>query len=110
MHRVLSRPMGVHWAGWRTDTFALQSSGWSIAVDHDAYRNQYRLALRHRSMTLYAITNALTVERMRADVWMEQDLPVFQVQHVAASIEVIRMNAGFDFANFQPIDATPTFV
>jgi hypothetical protein len=108
--RLLSRPVGIEWAGWRTDTLRLQQSGWEIAAHFDHMRFSYTLVLRHRMMRLYAITNTLHFE-------MEQmleggrygdlgEVPVFSVKAVAPCIQfhTIPLTQSMHFTE---IDATP---
>lgn len=105
--RLLSRPLGVHWAGWQTTTLALQRNGWDLAVEHDYHRNGYTLLMRHEAMQLHACTSELTLERLPQEHW--EHAPVFQVRVVARSLQSAHM-PGLDFASFQQIDAEPRFV
>lgn len=105
--RLLSRPIGIEWAGWRTDTHTLQRCGWELAVDFDIRRLNYRLLLRHKMMALYALTNMHEIEQVVTDPGYDLSrLPVFQVVCVAPSIQT-HMVHGFDFTRFREIDATP---
>lgn len=106
--RMLSRPMGVEWAGWRTDTYTLQQNGWELAVENSYYDHTYRLLLRHRMMKMYAITAKETIENLPADMSFARNLPVFHIVHVAASLHAIQL-PGIDWNNFQQIDAQPQF-
>ncbi len=45
--RILSRPLRVHWAGWETDTYRLQRSGWKISAMQDVRGNRLQMAFRH---------------------------------------------------------------
>ena len=105
--RLLSRPMGVEWEGWRTDTWTLQQNGWEIATSFDIRCLAVRLCLRHRLMRLYAITGEEMIEHAMANPGFDASkLPVFRITAVAPSIETIRMY-GMDFSVFREIDARP---
>lgn len=105
--RLLSRPLGVYWAGWETTTLALQRNGWDLAVEHDHYRNGYTLLMRHEAMQLHACTSELTLERLPQERW--EHVPVFQVRAIARTLQTAHMPR-VDFAAFQQIDAEPRFV
>lgn len=110
--RILSRPMGVEWAGWRSDTLRLQQGGWRIAVEFEPYRREYRLAMKHESMRLQAVTSEMVIEDFgrHTSLYREAaDMPIFRVCAVAPSIQSAVVH-GFNFNRFAEIDATPTFV
>jgi hypothetical protein len=108
--RMLSRPVGVEWAGWRSDTLTLQRAGWELAVEFEYYRHQYRLLMRHKMLRLYAVTDMLTLENVMSDRFgmNTADMPVFHVIGVAPSIQSLQVQ-GISFAAFREIDATPRF-
>lgn len=102
--------MGIHWAGWRSDTLHLQNSGWKIAVDYDYYRDSYRIAMQHEAMRLHAITSALTMIQAEHDRHRDlSEMPIFEVVHCAPSIQSTQVH-GIDFSRFQQIDAAPQMV
>lgn len=110
--RLLSRPMGVEWAGWRTDTFTLQQNGWEIAVDYDIRYDGYRLLLRHKMLRLYALSDSQRIENLldsRYNPDVIRDYPVFHICGVAPSIQTMQV-AGVDFSRFKEIDAQPRIV
>lgn len=112
--RILSHPVRVEWAGWRTDTLSLQQAGWEIAVDFDPNRQMYRLLLRHQLMNLYALSDSRVIHRKR-QFETTPDFPVFRVSVVSPRIEVHRFEAprmygpSSSFENFQQIDAEPVY-
>ena len=108
---VLSRPIGIEWAGWHSDTYRLQQSGWEIAVEQDLYRCEYRLILKHSQANLYAVTHKEIFENPFEVVGLSYDLsrvPIFNVISVSSKIENFRCN--MDFNNVTRIDAQPTYV
>lgn len=104
---MLSRPLGVHWAGWETTTLKLQRSGWDLAVEHEFHRDGYTLLMRHEAMKLHAYTSQLVLERALHDQYYGENMPVFVVRHVAQSLQ--SAHVPLDFASFQQIDAEPRF-
>ena len=107
---ILSYPVRVYWAGFESDTHKLQQAGWAIAVDYEPYRQAYRLAFSHRMMRLYAITAEETIDNYSNVMGpgMESHFPVFQIQHCAPSIEVLRITD--NLSNFKAMDAEPMMV
>jgi hypothetical protein len=103
--------MGVEWAGWRTDTVALQMNGWELAVDFDVRYLAYRLLLRHKMMRLYAVSSCETIDNM-SDPSINVDaskLPVFRIVGVAPSIQTLSV-PGIHLSAFREVDALPTMV
>ncbi len=111
--RLLSRPLGIHWAGWQSDTFRLQQCGWEIAVEMEFNYDRYRLLMKNAHMKLYALTDALHIHSMEfTSLYADRDMsnvPVFKVAHCAPSIHAQTVR-GLDFASYQRIDATPQMV
>jgi hypothetical protein len=108
--RFLSRPLGVHWAGWETDTYRLQRSGWDLAVEHQVGRDEYCLLMRHEQMSLYAYTDVITIERVMQDPSFHAErYPIFQVRRMAKMLYSNWTDMSLNFAAFQQIDATPQF-
>lgn len=111
--RLLSRPLGVWWAGWQSDTFRLQSEGWELAVEMEFNYDRYRLLMKHGRMKLYAVTDALQIESMAfSNPYASREpseVPVFHVHACAPSLQT-QLVHGIDFRNFQRIDATPQMV
>lgn len=107
--RVLSRPLGVHWAGWQTTTVRLQQCGWDLAVQYEYHHDGYTLLMRHESMQLYAYTDQLLLEKALHDPYYTgENVPVFQVRQVGKTL--LGVHAPLDFSTFQQIDAVPRYV
>lgn len=104
--RILSLPVPVEWASWRTDTCALQRTGWQLAVDYDPEYDRYRLLMKHPEMRLTAFTDSQHIERNHYSI--QRDLPPFTVRHVAATIHV--QTVIDDFSRFHEIDAEPRYM
>lgn len=107
--RLLSRPMGVEWAGWRTDTLTLQRNGWEMAIEFDICYHAYRLLLRHKMMRLYALTDAMRIEEAMSHNGNLADVPVFHICGVAPTIRSLEV-PGINFSAFREIDAAPRVV
>jgi hypothetical protein len=87
--RLLSRPIGIEWAGWRTDTATLGRNGWDIAVDFRIERMSYSLILRHKVMSLYAMTNVIEIQDIISSPhYSAEHMPVFHVVCVAPRIQL----------------------
>jgi hypothetical protein len=112
-HRIISRPLGIEWAGWRSDTLTLQRCGWRLAVNFEPYNYTYQLLMKNETLRLCGVSSAMTIESrtMRWDSDLSH-LPIFRVVQVAPDIHV-RTFTDVDLmpvANFEEIDATPQFV
>ena len=106
--RFLSRPLGVHWAGWETTTYRLQQSGWDLAVEHQFDRDEYCLLMHHKEMSLYAYTEVMTIERVMHDPsYYPERMPVFHVRRIAKMLYSQWTDMYLNFSAFQQIDATP---
>lgn len=102
--RLLSRPVGVEWAGWRTDTATLRRAGWNLAVEHEAHSDRYRLLMQHPDMRLHAISEpAMFMLRQ-----LPPEFPVFRVVRVAPSLHVVEL-PGLSWQGFEAIDAQPQY-
>jgi hypothetical protein len=109
--RLLSKPVGVEWAGWTTDTFTLQRRGWQLAVDYQLYDQTYVLMMRHPDMNLTAITDRARLplsNYFRDEYLLDNKSPVFRVVRVAPTFQFVQLT-GYDFRAFKAIDATPQY-
>lgn len=108
--QFLSRPVELHWAGWRTDTLHLQQQGWSISADQNVMRNTMQLALRNERAGMVGLTAEVPWEYMRlADQGYGARLPTLPVQMMSRNIELMHWGA-MQLTEFQPIDAQPQMV
>lgn len=112
-NRILSRPIRVFWAGWETDTFKLQQSGWKIAVKQDMYRDYYEFLFRNDFMNLTALSAAMQIHQLITDHKMggqyAAQLPPLVIEKVAPTIEILRdaRHENNFFDDFKMIDARP---
>ncbi len=75
--RLLSKPVRLLWAGFESDTFALQRAGWSFAAQQNVYDNSMRLAMRHEKMRLTGISQVTEWEFARGgDHWHMVPRPI----------------------------------
>lgn len=105
---MLSRPLQVEWAGWRTDTYRLQQAGWTLNAEQDYFQNRMRLAMRHEGMSLMAMScyTDFHFERYARDP-MARDYPLFVMQAMGREVNIHehgRIDRDFMFA---PVDAQP---
>ena len=120
--RLLSRPVPIHWAGFESDTFSLQHSGWSFSAEQDVYRRTMRLAMHHSKMRLTGITEVTEWEyRNNPDHWHRPTRPLNMIavgnvhvidgklyETLAQTVRFPVMKR-FEPWKFHPIDCTPTY-
>jgi hypothetical protein len=106
---MLSRPLQVEWAGWRTDTYRLQQAGWKINAQQDFYQNRMRLAMQHEGMSLFALSRytEFEYERFATQPGYRNEYPLIVMQAMAREVFIhehgrIEMDFGF-----KPVDAMP---
>jgi hypothetical protein len=117
--RILSRPLRLHWAGWETDTFALQKAGWSLSAYQDIRGQRLQLAFRcgQRGGKMEAITEVIpfNYERMM-DPYGDYggdgrllDGIVLRVQQAIGPEVMIYQTGRLDAPGWGPIDAEPRY-
>lgn len=104
---LLSRPLGIHWAGWETTTYRLQQAGWQLSADQDVYERRIRIAMKHEGMALYGMSRWTEFDYERF-AYEPRDYPMIVMQ--AMGREVFIQEHGRVELNFQAIDAKPCFV
>ncbi|SFZ81608.1 hypothetical protein SAMN02983003_0591 [Devosia enhydra] len=62
--RILSRPVELHWAGWKSDTMTLQQNGWDISAQQDIRTMQMGIALRAPHGVAYGMSAMMSWEFM----------------------------------------------
>jgi hypothetical protein len=107
---ILSRPVELHWAGWRSDTHTLQQHGWQISAEQDVMRMQMSMALRNERAGMSGITAPMNWEYERyAMDYGHRGMPALPVHLMGRRIEVMH-TMGNHWDNFRPIDAQPQFM
>lgn len=101
-HRLMSRPLRLHWAGWTADTYSLQRAGWSISAEQHIQSMTMQLALRHPDKGGYGVSS-----RVPFDYMYERDS--FAPMDLGADI---RFGRSIDFhvtdlPSFRAVDALP---
>jgi hypothetical protein len=108
--RILSRPLRVHWAGWETNTLALQQNGWQLNAEQDVWQNQIRLSMRHSGMNLHAMSNRMDFDfhaAAHSDLQYLRALPFFVMSVMGRDVH-IHEHGSLDWSAMKPIDAAPT--
>jgi hypothetical protein len=106
---MLSRPVELHWAGWRSDTHTLQQHGWQISADQDFMRNSMTLALRNERAGINGITERVDWRYHHDMMSMSQHHRLnLQVALMAHKIQVMHTSGNY-WDNFRPVDAYPQF-
>lgn len=107
---MLSRPVELHWAGWRSDTFTLQQHGWSLSAEQNIERMQMSIAMRNERAGMSGITAPMNWEYMRdMQDFRGHHTPQLPVHLMGRKIEVMH-TMGDHWSNFRPIDAQPQFM
>lgn len=118
---LLSLPIEVHFAGFRTTTTAMGRSGWDLSLEQNVdmllYEKEFRLAARHgdRESALYLLSHPLRLRRSDharytsspveyAKFFAEQH---FEIAYASNNISVRCMNHGSFSANFRGFDPYP---
>lgn len=58
-------PVGISFAGFRSDTYTLQKAGWQVAQVIDDYGNSIRLTLLNEDLGLAAQSESMQLDRYR---------------------------------------------
>jgi hypothetical protein len=106
---MLSRPVELHWAGWRSDTLTLQQHGWQLSAEQDVMRQQMSIAMRNERAGMSGITAPMTFEYQRYAHNHYDVRPTLPVHLMGRKIEIMH-TMGNHWDNFRPIDALPQFV
>lgn len=112
-HRLLSRPLRVHWAGWESDTGRLQNAGWEISAEQIVKRDYMRLAIRHKLADLRGLSRPVQFPyHSGMDSLFNSDaLDGIRLDFNVMSHDIrIREIAETTFSRFAPVDANPQFV
>lgn len=109
--RILSTPIRVVMMGFESDTLRLQNAGWELSVYEDFSCHAIRLAMRHRTLRLYALSRLVRLEHYYDLANRMESIRhlVFDIQGVAPEIQTI-VEHRVDFSKFKPIDAVPQWV
>jgi hypothetical protein len=110
-HRILSRPLRVHWAGWETDTYRLQKCGWKISAYQDIRGSRLQMAFQHAGAGIEGITAELPYQYERALDMRESayvDGMVLQVQRMLGETVMIHQ-MGDVSAMWSSVDAEPRY-
>lgn len=104
-HRILSRPVKLHWAGWETDTHRLQQAGWQLSAEQDICRQSMRLAIQHER---YGARGMSEIAEHRYRSLDPYDRAPFETSlNMRMGRDVLLQN--FGATDFQAIDAQPQF-
>jgi len=105
--RILSQPCEVRWAGFKSNTFALQQAGWGIAVEQDFVDARIRLLINNADWNLSAFSDFSSHDFYMGRHDETSMRPSFTIRHCSPRIQVTRVMD--DFTKFKQIDAMPQF-
>lgn len=103
--RISSPRIEVVWAGWRSDTYALQSNGWEISAEQSSFDRTIRLALKHPKFNIYGISQTSDYNQyleMNRNYYGE--CPPIVIQHMASRMQLNLMD---NLSQFNPVDCEP---
>lgn len=111
LNSVLHSPIcKVFFAGFESNTLALQRAGWQLSIEHMQHMDSFRLAMKYEPARLFAVTHAVTfhvMELMRN--------PYAAAEHLIFNVACIGNGLRFQIIPnmgpmaFTPFDATPAF-
>ena len=112
--RLLSQPVEIHFAGFRSDTLRLQHEGWQLSAEQDVVGQSMRIALRHEKLGLLGLTH---MERWHYEQYYHDarymgrvPLPVLSMEHFGRRQTLFAVSNHLDpMGAFAPIDAVPSF-
>lgn len=110
--RLLSDPVEIYWAGWRSNTQTLQNNGWQLSALEDYAQDAMVIALRHEEWGMEGMTRVLNEWRNRGSIGAPRQhfLPPLRVgmRAFAREVRVTLMSSDLR-PGFHPIDAQPQF-
>lgn len=106
--RFLSRPVELHWAGWRSTTFDLQQAGWSISAEQDIARMQMQLAFRSPHGDAYGVSSRMNWEYMAERDFSMRSIPMHADLRFGRDVNIY--HTGLPSSSFAAIDAMPRMV
>lgn len=111
IHRFLSRPIPVHFAGWESSTDRLQRCGWRMAIDKDHRNMTYRFLLEHPYLRLAGWCDSWSMDRSYEE-WVDPSnrfnpMPIEMGQVMPADHFQMRISGEL---GMQWIDASPEIV
>lgn len=111
-YRIFNQPIGLEWAGWRTNTLELGDCGWEISVDQDIRRDTMQIAINHPKLNMQGLTEITRFyyEQMMRNRGFSGDYnPTALVLNSFAREVQFRNIAGSPQRKFIPIDHRQIF-
>ena len=111
--RILSRPVRLHWAGWRSDTFTLQKAGWQLAAEQNVYENALQIFLKHPRLKITGISDRIDFKYLDTRT---NEMDYLRGLTLACNLSPMEHRiyeshlSPMAFSEVKPIDATPTYV
>jgi hypothetical protein len=104
----------VFFAGFESNTYALQKAGWALSMEQLVDRAACRLAMKHEASRIFAISHPVSYERMH---FMAQPMGAGWREVPPLRFDIMWMGTGASFRifaeprsmNFQAVDAMPSF-
>jgi len=108
-------PVEIYFAGFKSNTYELQQSGWQLSAEQAYEKAAMRIAMKHEGARLYMLTNWCNYSAWQAAAtatarghYQASALPPLTVTAVFADGRVTYMETTHKW-NFTPIDAMPQY-
>jgi len=105
---ILSQPLDIYFAGFKSNTINMQQAGWDISAHEDKREMTMQLAFRHRQLQMYGLSNKMAFNyyenRANHEYYRTVSLNIHQVAH---NIIISYVNTLRGYNGFQEINATP---
>lgn len=99
-------------AGFESDTFRLQRSGWQISAEEDHYNYSLRIAIKHPELKLYGISNVIAHRMFERDLrGRDSGLEVLIERISAGDLQIVTTVGPMQsWEMFNPVDAEPRLI
>lgn len=106
---LASQPWKLHFAGWETDTYRLQQSGWQLSAVQDPCYDAMQIAFQHPEYRIRGISDRVGHYDARSMMgWGDIDGRRYvETRAHLASDFITHTASAAPFASFKPIDAEP---
>lgn len=107
--RLMSVPIDLYWAGWRTTTAELARNGWDISVREDYMRDAFQMVMQFkhgRGNTIYGMTSAIPYrELVHAEAHMLQQMIGPLMVRLCTELRIEVHTTSLEEWTFQPAEA-----
>jgi hypothetical protein len=107
--QILNPILKVRWAGWESDTLALQRAGWQLSANQSPARREFQIALKHKRLRMYGLSQM--IRNFEYTHYFRDELHGFALPeiHIVQMSSEMRVNVMAHMRNFIPVSAEPIF-